>query len=309
VRDRAEIRKRQEEEQYEEALRQARITANAERRLAAERALARMSEIESEEKPLGHTVQVAIPTRNHPPHPGLAVGAGKGAGRRAKSQNPFGATWNDSIGGGGWSMLSSNLIDDQPPPATKGSARSRSHCGNTDERVVADSPQNLQHAMRERQQQAKRRDEELYEASLLRARQEAAAERKRLAEQQQHHACEGGGTRHKAFRDEPEEFKNSFLFESFQKSRAASAGSTDTNNKASSKASSKDSRSGLIFVQLEPPRREKPHLSSQRRCSSVQGEGDEGKQSERASERETETETETETERQRGRETERHRDR
>ena len=92
VRERAEIRKRQEEEQYEEALRQARITANAERRLAAERALARMSEIESEEKPLGHTVQVAIPTRNHPPHPGLAVGAGKDAGRRAKSQNPFGAT-------------------------------------------------------------------------------------------------------------------------------------------------------------------------------------------------------------------------
>jgi hypothetical protein len=92
VKERAEIRKRQEEEQYEEALRQARITANSERRLAAERALARMSEIESEEKPLEHTVQVAIPTRNHPPHPGLAVGAGKDAGRRAKSQNPFGAT-------------------------------------------------------------------------------------------------------------------------------------------------------------------------------------------------------------------------
>ena len=65
VRERAEMRKMLQQEEEEEALRQARITAAAERRMAVERARARMMDAQEEEAPVGGCISVAVP----PPMP------------------------------------------------------------------------------------------------------------------------------------------------------------------------------------------------------------------------------------------------
>ena len=193
VRERAEARKRLEEEQYEEALRQARIEAAAERRMAADRARARMNE-GTYDSPVGDSiaVRVAVPSSNH--HASGGVKSLKTAKTRQKSKNPFGDTWDDSTGGG-WAMLDNNLLDDEPPAQV---LKPRNRSGNGARRgqgIWADSPQNTQNSVRERQERAKQRDQDQHKAALNAARKEAAAERCRLMMLQQRAESGDGGQR------------------------------------------------------------------------------------------------------------------
>jgi hypothetical protein len=269
VRERAEARKQLEEEQYEEALRQARITAAAERRLAAERARARMEDGELEDSAIASTnVHVAVPKRK-PQQLAQTAGAAKGTSRRA-AKGAFGTTWNDSVGGGGWSMLPDRVLDEEPPPPpakTTSHSRGRGGCGAEKDACGMADFLNSQHAVRERQDLTRRREEEEYKASLTAARLEAAAERKRLALAQNRHV--GMRTQrgtHSILADADPAAVDAMGCEAFQRMLHASeeqlVNALVTNPQRSASADN-----GVITVDLNPPRRrDKPVLSSQRRA-------------------------------------------
>jgi len=165
VKERAEVRKRLQEQQYEEALRQARITAAAERRMAADRDRIRRIEEEDIDMPIDRPNECCSSRRNH-----TAVGRGKGAAAGSKSKaSPFPSTWNDTVcaGGGGWAMLPNNVLDETPqaPTARAPATRALPPSGNT-------VPQKTAH----RAESARER----HTSALAAARKEAIAERRRL---------------------------------------------------------------------------------------------------------------------------------
>jgi len=167
VKERAEVRKRLEEQQYEEALRQARITTAAERRMAADRDRIRRIEEEDINMPIDRPNECCSSRRNH-----TALGMGKGAAAGSKSKaSPFSSTWNDTVcaGGGGWAMLPNNVLDETPqaPTARAPATRTLPHA-----ELFGAVPQKTVH----RAESARER----HTSALAAARKEAIAERRRL---------------------------------------------------------------------------------------------------------------------------------
>jgi len=278
VRERAEMRKREEEEQYAEALRQARIEAAAERRMAADRARIRAETGEFEQTSLDAPVHVAVPARRPPMPSSTLEGDGywrpkvAGTGARGKAKKgPFGATWNNSPGGG-WAMIGENLLDeDLPQNASRPASRLQGTHKATQQTAPTETSKN---AARERQERSKKREEEQYAAALTAARKEAAAERRRLSLAQQR--AEYLDAQALSLADvDPSAFGN-IGWDAFKGLLQGSKEQVAAALQPHSAAAAAPASSGLICVELDPPkRRTKPKLSSQRR--SDEGQNDVGK--------------------------------
>ena len=282
VKERAEMRKREEEEQYEEALRQARIEAAAERRMAADRARMRMETGEFE-TPIsdGTPVHVAVPSRRPPLASTSIFGDGHGRSKIAGSgpkvkpkKSPFGATWNDSAGGG-WAMLGQNLLDDDPPhAASRPSSRVR---GAQRGAEPIDPAQTSKGYLRqERQERDKKREEEQHAAALTAARKEAAVERRRLSLAQQR--AEYLDAQALSLADADPSAIGAIGWDAFQNLLQGSEHQVAAALQPRSTVPATSAASGLISVELDPPkRRTKPKLSSQRRSERDQDDTREAK--------------------------------
>jgi hypothetical protein len=170
------------------------------RRMAVERARARMLEEQDSEAPVGGGISVAVPQLKPPSGRGKTLKAAS----KGKNTNPFGSTWDSSAGGTGWAMLEDNLLDEEPPPprrkpkpvSSSGSSRVRSASTG---RGGGEAPSRG----RERPLVIKARtadqgvvaaataDDDDHLAALSAARKEAVAERRRLSLLQQQ--ARGGG--------------------------------------------------------------------------------------------------------------------
>ena len=125
--------------------------------------------------------------------------------QQQQPDGPFGRSWNDGFAEtSGWSMMSDNLLDEEPPPAAvkKSTARSRGRGrgrgrgqargegqGGSDSRA----PRSSLKSVKEERERRKQEEQDRHEEALRQARIQAAAERRLAAERARMH--EGGGAR------------------------------------------------------------------------------------------------------------------
>ena len=174
-------------------------------------------------------------------------------------------------------MIGENLLDeDLPQSASRPASRLQ---GTQKATQQTDPAQSSKNAARERQERAKKREEEQYAAALTAARKEAATERRRLSLAQERAEYLDAQALSLADADPTafgkigwDDFKG--LLQGSKEQVAAAL----QQRSAAAAAPAAPASSGLICVELDPPkRRTKPKLSSQRRSEEGQYDVAEGR--------------------------------